>query len=150
MSLNKVTLIGNVGNVEVRQTASGVKVANISVATNQKGYTKRDGTQVEERTEWHRVVLWRRLAEVVEQYVKKGQSVFIEGELRSRKYTDQSGVEHYVTEIMASQMQMLGKSAETATAKGEESAPAPVATPVKVQEQQPFEGAFQDTDGLPF
>ena len=89
MSLNKVMLIGNVGkDPEIRYIDQGVCTAQISLATSTPGYTLQNGTTVPERTEWHSVYLWRRLAEVVERYVHKGDKLYIEGELRYRTYTD--------------------------------------------------------------
>lgn len=108
MSLNKVMLIGNVGKEpDVRYIDNGVCTAQISLATSVPGYTLPNGTQVPERTEWHNIYLWRRLAEVVERYVHKGDKLYIEGELRYRSYTDKKGLTHKVTEIWASNMEML-------------------------------------------
>lgn len=108
MSLNKVMLIGNVGKEpDVRYIDNGVCTAQVSLATSVPGYTLPNGTQVPERTEWHSIYLWRRLAEVVERYVHKGDKLYIEGELRYRSYTDKKGLTHKVTEIWASNMEML-------------------------------------------
>lgn len=108
MSLNKVMLIGNVGKEpDVRYIDNGVCTAQVSLATSVPGYTLPNGTQVPERTEWHNIYLWRRLAEVVERYVHKGDKLYIEGELRYRSYTDKKGLTHKVTEIWASNMEML-------------------------------------------
>ena len=108
MSLNKVMLIGNVGkDPEVRYIDNGVATATLSLATNTPGYTLPNGTQVPERTEWHRVLLWRRLAEVVERYVHSGDKLYIEGQLRTRSYTDKQGKTRYVTEVWADNMEML-------------------------------------------
>lgn len=108
MSLNKVMLIGNVGqDPEVRYIDSGVATATLSLATSTPGYTLANGTQVPERTEWHRVLLWRRLAEVAERYVHKGDKLYIEGEIHTRNYVDKKGKTRYVTEIWANNMEML-------------------------------------------
>lgn len=108
MSLNKVMLIGNVGKEpEIRYVEAGVPTAVLSLATHTPGYTLPNGTQVPERTEWHRVLLWRRLAEVVERYVHSGDKLYIEGQLRTRSYTDKLGKTKYVTEIWAENMEML-------------------------------------------
>lgn len=108
MSLNKVMLIGNVGkDPEVRYIDAGVATATLSLATTTPGYTLPSGTQVPERTEWHRILLWRRLAETVERYVHKGDKLFIEGSLRTRSYTDKAGKTRYVTEVWAENMEML-------------------------------------------
>ena len=108
MSLNKVMLIGNVGiDPEVRYIDAGICTATLKLATNTPGYTLQNGTQVPERTEWHTVLLWRRLAEVAERYVHKGDKLYIEGELRYRNYTDKKGVTHYITEIWGTNMELL-------------------------------------------
>lgn len=108
MSLNKVMLIGNVGSdPDIRYIDSGVCTARIRLATSTPGYTLPGGTQVPERTEWHSICLWRRLAEVVERYVHKGDKLYIEGQLRTRSYTDKAGNTRYVTEIWADNMEML-------------------------------------------
>lgn len=114
MSLNKVMLIGNVGaDPEVRYVAHGVCTAQLRLATSTPGYTLQNGTTVPERTEWHTILLWRRLAEVVEKYVHKGDKLFVEGELRYRNYTDKRGSTRYVTEIWANNMEMLSPRPQT-------------------------------------
>ena len=106
--MNKVMLIGNVGKEpEVRYVDEGLCVANISLATTERGYKLKDGTEVPERTEWHSVVLWRRLAEIVEAYVHKGDKLFIEGQLHTRTYEERSGIRRTVTEIWAESLEML-------------------------------------------
>ncbi len=108
MSVNKVILIGNVGNdPKVRYIDNGVCTAQLSLATSTPGYTLQNGTIVPERTEWHDVYLWRRLAEVAERYVHKGDKLYVEGELRYRSYTDKKGITHKVVEIWATNMEML-------------------------------------------
>lgn len=108
MSVNKVILIGNVGkDPEVRHLDRNMAVANIVLATTERGYTLQNGTQVPERTEWHNVVLWGGLAEVVEKYVHKGDKLFIEGKIRTATYEDQTGIRRYRTEILAENMEML-------------------------------------------
>lgn len=107
-SINKVILVGNLGrDPEVRYTPDNNAITNISVATTDRYKDKHTGEQ-KEITEWHRVVFFNRLAEIAGEYLKKGSQVYIEGRLRTRKWTDQSGVEKYTTEIIADQMQMLG------------------------------------------
>ena len=107
-SVNKVIIVGNLGrDPEVRTFPSGDRVANVTIATTDKWKDKQSG-EMREATEWHRVVFNGRLAEIVEQYLRKGSQVYVEGSLRTRKWTDQSGVEKYITEIRADQMQMLG------------------------------------------
>ncbi len=107
-SFNKVLIIGNLGrDPEVRRTANGDAVANIAVASTDKYKDKTTG-ETKEITEWHRVSFFGKLAEIVEQYLKKGASIHVEGHLRTRKWTDKDGVERYTTEIIAETMQMLG------------------------------------------
>jgi single-strand DNA-binding protein len=106
-SVNKVILVGNLGrDPEVRYTPDGAAIANVSIATTSK-YKNKAGEMVEE-TEWHRVTFFGRLAEIVGEYLKKGRSIYVEGRLKTRKYTDKDGVEKYATDIIASEMQMLG------------------------------------------
>lgn len=108
MSLNKVMLIGNVGKEpEVHYIEAGVATANLSVATNTPGYTLTNGTTVPERTEWHRVLLWRAQAQFVERYVHTGDKVYVEGQLRTRNYTDKQGKTRYITEIWAEHLELL-------------------------------------------
>ena len=105
--VNKVILVGNVGqDPETKFTASGTAIANLSVATSESWKDKQTGQQVD-KTEWHRVVAFNRLAEIIGEYVKKGSKVYIEGKLTTRKWQDKSGADRYTTEIVASEMQML-------------------------------------------
>lgn len=111
MSVNKVILLGNVGkDPEVRTFDNGNKVVNFSLATTEKGYTAKNGTQVPERTEWHNIVIWGGLTKVAEQYVKKGSQLYIEGKIRTRSYDDQNGVKRYVVEIYADTLELLGSN----------------------------------------
>ena len=147
-SLNKVMLIGHVGREpEVRYIDNGVATAVVSLATNTPGYTLPGGTQVPERSEWHRIMLWRRLAEIVERYVHKGDQLYVEGQLRTRSYTDKKGKEHSITEIWAENLQLLtprsqsAAPAQSAPAATAQSTPAPAnnAAPAKeVEEKLPF------------
>ena len=106
-SVNKVILVGNLGrDPEIRYLPSGEPVANITIATSSK-YKSKTGEMVEE-TEWHRITFFGKLAEIVGQYLKKGRPVYVEGRLKTRKYTDKDGVEKYATDIIANEMQMLG------------------------------------------
>jgi len=106
--VNKVILVGNLGkDPEMKYTASGAAIANITVATSESWNDKQTGEKVE-KTEWHRVVFFRRLAEIVGEYLRKGSQVYIEGKLQTRKWQDQNGHDRYTTEIVASEMQMLG------------------------------------------
>ncbi len=107
-SVNKVTLIGNLGrDPEVRYTANGAAICNLGLATSRSWKDKASGDKVEE-TEWHRVVLYDRLAEIAGEYLKKGRSVYIEGRLKTRKWQDKEGKDVYTTEVVAENMQLLG------------------------------------------
>lgn len=107
-SLNKVLLIANLGkDPEVRYTASGTAVASFSLATSEK--FKNKGGEWEERTEWHNVILWGRLAEIAGEYLSKGKTVYIEGRLQTRKWQDKDGKDRYTTEIVGEKMQMLSR-----------------------------------------
>ena len=106
--MNKVMLIGNVGtDPEVHYVDQGVAVARFRFATTEKGYTLQNGTQVPDHTDWHNIVMWRRLAEIVERYVHKGDKLYIEGRLRYTVYDDKKGQRQYATEIWAENMEML-------------------------------------------
>ncbi len=110
--INKVILVGNLGaDPEVRYTASGTAITSLSVATSESWTDKQSGEK-QERTEWHRVKLFGRLAEIAGEYLKKGRQIYIEGSLRTDKYTDKQGVERYSTDIVANEMQMLGGGGE--------------------------------------
>jgi single-strand DNA-binding protein len=107
-SVNKVIIVGNLGrDPEMRYMPSGDAIANIAVATSYKSKDRNTGEQ-KEVTEWHRISFFGKLAEIVGQYLKKGSSVYVEGRLQTRKFTDKDGVEKYATDIVAEQMQMLG------------------------------------------
>lgn len=115
MSVNKVILIGNVGkDPDVRYLDNHVCVANLTLATTERGYTAQNGTQVPDRTEWHNLVFWRGLAETVEKYVHKGDKLYVEGNIRNRSYDDQNGVKRYVTEIFVDSMEMLTRPQQKA------------------------------------
>ncbi len=108
MSLNKVMLIGNVGREpEIRYVDSNMAVAQLSLATSERAYTLKNGMQVPERTEWHRLVAWRETAQFVEKYVHKGDKLYVEGQLRTNTYTDKNGIQRSVTEILVSNIEKL-------------------------------------------
>ncbi len=108
-SVNKVILVGNLGrDPEIRTFPSGDQVANASLATTDKWRDKQSG-EMKEHTEWHRLVFNGRLAEIVGQYLRKGSQIYVEGSIRTRKWTDQNGQDRYSTEIRVDQMQMLGR-----------------------------------------
>jgi len=115
-SVNKVIIVGNIGrDPETRVLPSGDALTNISVATSDRYKDKATG-EMKETTEWHRITFFGKLAEIAGQYLRKGSQVYVEGKLRTRKYTDQAGVEKYSTEIVADSMQMLGgKMGETSS-----------------------------------
>lgn len=146
--VNKVILIGNLGqDPEVRYLPNGGAVCNISVATSETWKDKNTGEQ-QERTEWHRVVMFRRLAEIAGEYLKKGSKVYLEGKLQTRKWQDQQGQDRYTTEVVADEMQMLdsrsGGSADFGGASTRSSAPAskPAGQPA------PVDNGFEDD--IPF
>lgn len=111
MSLNKVTLIGRLGqNPEVRYTPSGAAVANFSLATS-KSWKDKSGAK-QEKTEWHRIVVWNKLAETAGKYLEKGKQVYIEGEIQTRPWEDKDGIKRYTTEIVALSIQFLGSKSD--------------------------------------
>lgn len=125
MSLNKVQLIGFLGkDPELKQTQTGMSVANFSVATTER-FTGKDG-QNQERTEWHRIVAWNKTAENCAQYLKKGSQVYIEGKNSTRKWTDKNGVERYTTEVVAFIVQFLDRKEKSEGTRAEEFNPPPV------------------------
>lgn len=106
--MNKVMLIGNVGrDPEVRYYDADQAVATLSLATRERGYTAKDGTTIPDHTDWHNLVFYRRLAKIVEQYVHKGDKLYVEGRLRYNSYEDKSGKQHNVTEILVDNMELL-------------------------------------------
>ena len=141
-ALNKVMLIGNLGkDPELRYTATGVAVANFSIATNDS-WTDKDGNKVE-HTEWHRIIVWRRLAEICGEYLTKGKKVYIEGRLRSRSWEDKDGIKRYTTEIEARDMIMLGGAHGEGSSfgpppPGDEDAPPPPYDKEETDDDLPF------------
>ena len=112
--INKVIIIGNLGkDPETKYTASGAAVTNITVATSESWKDKTSGEK-QEKTEWHRIVFFNRLAEIAGEYLRKGSKVYLEGKLQTRKWQDQAGTDRYTTEIVANEMQMLGGRDEQA------------------------------------
>ena len=141
-------LIGNVGQEpEVRYVEQGVAVAHLSLATSERGYTLQNGTQVPERTDWHSVYFWKKLAEVVEKYVHKGDKLYIEGRIRYRTYDDKQGQRRYVTEIWADNMEMLSPKAAGTSAGANEPAPQ---QPAPQQSAPQTQTTTADSEGLPF
>jgi len=144
--VNKVILIGHLGgDPTVRFTQGGTAVANFNIATTER-FNNRNGER-EERTEWHRVVAWGKLAEICQQYLKKGKQVYIEGRLQTRQWEDQQGQKKYTTEIVANNMQMLGRAGDVADVPSQDNdnnyAPEP-------QGASRGGGGPADDDDLPF
>jgi single-strand DNA-binding protein len=142
MSVNKVILVGNVGaDPEVKYLDNGVAVCNIRLATSET-YTRNEEKVTQ--TEWHSVVMWRKLAEIAEKYVKKGSQLYIEGRLRTRTWEDQDGKKRYTTEIFADNFQMLGRRAENETTPSGE-------TQTQTKPQAAVTNTpEEETDDLPF
>jgi single-strand DNA-binding protein len=137
-SVNKVTLIGNLGkDPELRYTSSGVAVATFSMATSESWKDPEGNTQ--ERTQWHNIVAWRKLAEIVGEYLKKGSKLYLEGRLQYRNYDDKNGVKRYVTEIVMDEMVMLDSRGASASSAPSDSGNAP-----------PQEEPSGKVDDLPF
>lgn len=147
MSVNKVILIGNVGkDPEVRYFDNDRAVANFSLATTERGYRTSNGIDVPEKTEWHNISCWGGLAKVAEQYVKKGDPLYIEGKIRSRSYDDKNGVKRYVTDIHVDNLEMLGR-------KSSRDSQQPPNDYSSNTQQPPSPTPFSDTtevDDLPF
>ena len=146
--INKVILVGNLGaDPENRMSQAGNAITNISIATSESWKDKNTGQQ-QERTEWHRVVFFNRLAEVAAEYLRKGSKVYVEGALRTRKWQDQSGQDRYTTEVVGSEMQMLdsrNSGGDDSYGGGGGMPPAPKAQP------QPGGGGFDPVDDdIPF
>ena len=143
--INKVILVGTVGkDPEMKYMPSGDAMANISVATNESWKDKNTGEK-KEATEWHRVVFFRQLADIVGKYVRKGQQIYIEGSLKTRSW-EKDGQKHYATEIVASDMQMLGSKGDGERTE-QSAAPKPAPPPKPAPAPQSFED-FDDSDVL--
>lgn len=150
--VNKVILVGNVGkDPEIKYLESGVAVAQFSLATSES-FKDKSGQRTS-RTEWHNVVLWRGLAEVAEKYVKKGQMLYIEGKISNRSYDAQDGTKRYISEIVGSEMKMLGRNNSEGAPASSTSAPTTntVAEPTQTQPTQTEASSEpMETDDLPF
>ncbi len=153
--INKVILIGNVGaDPEVRTLESGVKVARVRMATTERIYS-RERQESSEHTEWHSITLWRNLADVADRFVRKGSQIYVEGALRTREWTDQQGVKHFATEIVANDLKLLGRKPEgaaPATGGGYSSSPASSSTQHQAVAEPASSVALPDDnpDDLPF
>jgi single-strand DNA-binding protein len=142
MSVNKVILVGNCGkDPELRYTPAGTAVTTINLATSEK-FNGSDGNK-QERTEWHRLVFWRQLAEICGKYLHKGKQIYVEGKLQTRKWIDQNGIERYTTEIIVDKMQMLGRASDGSANQGSTQAPGQA----HPQQGQP---EFDPSDEIPF
>ena len=155
-SVNKVIIVGNLGkDPEVRYAPSGSAICNVTIATSRQWKDKTSGEKQEE-TEWHRVVFYDRLAEIAGEYLKKGRPVYVEGRLKTRKWTDKEGVEKYTTEIVAAEMQLLGSREGTGggddAGAGQRSAPAsrPAAGRPAATAQKSSTGFDDMDDDIPF
>jgi len=155
--INKVILIGNLGgDPEVKYTAGGSAVANVTIATSENWKDKTTGEN-QERTEWHRVVFFGRLAEIAGEYLKKGSQVYVEGRLQTRKWQDKEGQDRYTTEIVANEMQMLGGRGGGSASGGTESsrpssaeAPAPRAAGARASGGKATAAVEDFDDDIPF
>lgn len=139
MSVNKVILMGHTGKApDVKTFDNGGVVAQFPLATTRRGFTTKDGREIPERTEWHNIVLSNGLAKIAGQYIKKGDKLYIEGELRTRSYEDNNGVKHFITEVYGYNMEMLSpkKDGQTTQQGGAPTPPPPISD--------------QDKDDLPF
>jgi single-strand DNA-binding protein len=138
-SVNKVIIIGNLGkDPETRYMTDGNQVAQFSLATTEKWKDKNG--EVQARTDWHRIVMYRKLAEIAAQYLKKGSSVYIEGRLSTKEYTDKEGVKRYITEIIADTMKMLGsKPADQGASPSNQTS-----------SSSKDDGSFDDNEDIPF
>ena len=167
MSMNKVFLLGNVGKDPDIRDVQGVKVASFTLATTDRAYTKNDGTQVPERTEWHNIVAWRGLADICERYVRKGTKLLIIGKLTTRSWEGRDGIKRYQTEVVVDDMELLGQpqaqqqqayqqpyqqvqqpAAQTYRQQPQYQQPAPMPGQQPYQQQPPYSGP--SADDLPF
>lgn len=150
--INKVILVGNLGqDPETRYLPSGGAVTNLSIATSESWKDKNTGQQ-QERTEWHRVVFFNRLAEIAAQYLKKGSKIYVEGSLRTRKWQNKEGVDQYTTEIVAAEMQMLdargGAGGDYSSAPDDNYTPSPPQSRAPQQSSAPANKPAADNSGF--
>lgn len=150
-SINKVMIIGRVGkDPEIRYTTSGDAICNLTVATSESWKDKATGEK-KELTEWNRISMFGRLAEIAGQYLKKGSQVYIEGSLRTRKWTDKEGVERYTTEIRADEMKMLGSKPDGGSSSNDSGDSGYQDAAPKQTRQAPEKNSFDDLeDSIPF
>lgn len=146
--INKVIIVGNLGaDPEVRYMPSGGAVTNVTIATSESWKDKQTGEQ-QDRTEWHRVVFFNRLAEIAGEYLRKGSKVYVEGSLRTRKWQDQAGVERYTTEIVAAEMQMLDGKGGSDAPRSQSSQSSRSQAPTHAEAPAPMSQDFDDD--IPF
>jgi len=146
--INKVILVGNLGaDPETRAMPSGGSVTNISIATQESWKDKNTGDQ-QERTEWHKVVFFGRLAEIAGEYLNKGSQVYVEGKLRTQKWQDREGNDRWTTEVVANEMQMLGGRSGSGAPAAQ--GPAPTSTPQDSSETTPQDSSPPFDDDIPF
>ena len=146
-SVNKVILIGNLGkDPEVRRLENGAIVASFSIATSET-YTDRTTGERKDNTDWHNIVVWRGLAEVVEKYVRKGQKVYVEGKLKTRSWTDQAGATRYTTEVVADELTILTPRNDSDKPASSNNPPYPNEEP---QNPSPMNLDISPNDDLPF
>ena len=138
--MNKVMLIGYVGaDTQVKYLEQNVCVAQLRLATTERGYTMQNGTKVPERTEWHNCIFWRKLAETVEKYVHKGDRLYVEGKIQTRDYTDRQGISRRSIDIMVDNMEMLSSKSAGASEQAEQPKATPaVVTPKENKDEYPF------------
>lgn len=155
-SVNKVILIGNLGrDPEVRYAPSGSAICNVTIATT-RNWKSRDSGEKQEETEWHRVVFYDRLAEIAGEYLKKGRPVYVEGRLKTRKWTDKDGQDRWTTEIIADQMQLLGSREGMGNAPPDEGGERPARSAAPARPQQAAKPPASSTgfddmeDDIPF
>ena len=136
--MNKVMLIGNVGaDPQVKYLDQGVCVAQVRLATTERGYTLQNGTQVPDRTEWHTCIFWRKLGETVEKYVRKGDKIYVEGKIQSRDWVDKQGISRKTIEIMADNLELLSpKSSSQSAAAPSAASSSQTETPAAVAPSQ--------------
>ncbi len=152
--VNKVILIGNLGNdPEIRYTPSGSAVANLSLATSETWRDKQSG-ELQDRTEWHRLVFFNRLAEIVGEYLRKGSKIYVEGTLRTRKWQDKNGIDRFTTEIIASEMHMLDSRSAGSSGVGQQQATKEVSesatSAVSTETETDTETQSNEDDDIPF
>lgn len=150
MSVNKAILIGNVGrDPEVRHLESGMATASFTMATSER-FKDKSG-EWKEQTEWHNIVCWRNTAELVEKYVRKGTQLYVEGKIKTRKYTTKDGIEKYVTEIVADSIQFIGKKSDNPANAGVQAQPQPQAQPQQSTDiGKEIIDSIDDSSDLPF